>query len=108
MVKQIVLAKIYFTDLTSFKLRPILLIKKYRDEDFLFLPLTTNLKIRGIKITADDLSHGKLKAPSVVIHPKIHTIHKSLFVKKIGELKTEVFNKILKELCTELGCPDGN
>ncbi len=70
MVKQIVLAKIYFTDLTSFKLRLILLIKKYRDEDFLFLPLTTNLKIRGIKITADDLSHGKLKAPSVVIHFK--------------------------------------
>jgi len=104
MVKQIVLAKIYFTDLSSFKLRPILLIKKYRDEDFLFLPLTTNLKIDGIKITSRDLSRGKLKAPSIVIHPKIHTIHKSLFIKTIGELKTDIFNKILKEVCDELGC----
>lgn len=47
MVGKIFLAKIYFTDMTGHKERPILLIHKYRDEDFLFLPLTTNLKLLG-------------------------------------------------------------
>ncbi len=61
MVGKIFLAKIHFTDMTDFKERPILLIHKYRDEDFLFLPLTTNTKLPGVLISSADLSSGFLK-----------------------------------------------
>ena len=50
MVKKLFLAKIFFTDLSNYKLRPILLIKEYKDEDFLYLPLTTNLELKGITL----------------------------------------------------------
>ncbi len=104
MVRSIVLAKIYFTDLSAYKLRPILIIKKYKDEDFLFLPLTTNLKVKGIKITSKNLDKGELKAPSVIIHPKINTIHKSLIIKKIGHLNQETFDHVIKVMCLEFKC----
>jgi hypothetical protein len=37
------LVKVYFTDLSDFKIRPVLFYKKIGN-DYLFLPLTTNLK----------------------------------------------------------------
>jgi hypothetical protein len=48
MVGKIFLAKIYFTDMAAHKERPILLIHQYRNDDFLFLPLTTNLTLAGV------------------------------------------------------------
>ena len=80
MVGKIFLAKIYFTDMADHKERPILLIYQYRDEDFLFLPLTTNLTMPGVSISSSDLSSGVLKKPSVVIVPNPTSTLKIFFV----------------------------
>jgi len=104
MVKKIFWAKIYFTDGADHKDRPILIIHKYRDEDFLFLPVTTNLKLRGVLISLPDLSSGFLKKPSLVIIPKISVIHKSLLIKELGELRQEKFAKVMKNVCEGLAC----
>jgi hypothetical protein len=104
MVAKIFLAKIHFTDMTDAKKRPILLIHKYRDEDFLFLPLTTNLKLPGVLISSSDLSSGLLKTASIVIVPKISIIHKSLLIKELGELRQDTFARIMKTVCEGLAC----
>jgi len=104
MVRKIFLAKIYFTDMAAHKERPILLIHQYRDEDFLFLPLTTNLTMPGVSISSVDLSSGLLRKPSVIIIPKISIIHKSLLIKELGELRQEIFVRVMKNVCEGLAC----
>jgi hypothetical protein len=46
MVGRIYLAKIYFTDLSEYKIRPVLVLRVY-GEDCLCLPLTSNLRNSG-------------------------------------------------------------
>jgi len=104
MVKEIWMAEVYFTDSSTYKSRPILVFKKYKDEDFLFLPLTTNLDAEGIKINNSDLLIGQIKSASVIIIPKISIIHNSLLIKNIGTLKDDVFNKVMENLCKEMDC----
>lgn len=106
MVRKLFLAKIFFTDLSNYKLRPVLLIKEYKDEDFLYLPLTTNLELKGITINNDDMEKGSLKQISVVIVPKIGILHKKFLVKEIGIVKREIFGKVMKEFCTEFKCKE--
>jgi len=60
MVKSIYLAKIYFTDLKDYKIRPILVIKEI-ENDCICLPLTTNLAQKGIVLTNNDLTEGILR-----------------------------------------------
>ena len=104
MVRKIFLAKIFFTDLSNYKIRPILVIKEYKEEDALFLPLTTSLDINGISITDDELETGAIYKPSVVVVPKIGIVHKSFLIKEIGLVKEEVFRKVMKEICSSFDC----
>lgn len=77
MVKSIHFVKIPYADFSEFKARPILLFKELVN-DFLFLPLTSNLNRNGILLKNDDLEKGSLKKESVVIVPKISAIDKNL------------------------------
>ena len=104
MVKKIVLAKIYFTDFKDYKIRPIFIVKAYKDEDFLYLPLTTNIKLEGILIKNTDLDQGYLKEDSIVVVPKIGILHKDFIEKEIATLKISTFKKILKAICKNFGC----
>jgi len=104
MVGKIFLAKIFFTDASSVKLRPIVIIREYRNEDFLFLPLTTNLNWEGILVQQNDLETGTLPKPSRIVIPKFGTIHKSLLVKELGTLKQEIMKKVHSEICQSLNC----
>jgi mRNA-degrading endonuclease toxin of MazEF toxin-antitoxin module len=94
----------FFTDLSNYKIRPILVIKEYKEEDVLFLPLTTNLDINGISITDDELETGAIYKPSVIVVPKIGVVHKSFLTKEIGLVKEEVFRKVMKEICSSFDC----
>lgn len=90
--------------MTKHKERPILLFQAYRDEDFLYLPLTTNLKLSGITVTSSDLQNGQLRKPSVIVVPKVSIIHQSLLLREIGELKAEVFTNVMKKVCEAFAC----
>jgi len=104
MVKTIHLAKIYFTNEQDFKVRPVLVIQENQFEDCLVLPLTTNFNKNGFRIGKDDMKEGKIKKKSLAILDKILTIHKSLFVKKIGVLKQGSYKQIKEGFCRKLGC----
>ena len=48
MVKKIYIAKVYFTSMTDYKERPVLVIKEYEKNDIIYLPLTTSFKKIGM------------------------------------------------------------
>ncbi len=60
MVSRIFLAKIYFTDLSDYKIRPVLIVKDL-EEDCICLPLTTQHNYPGIMISSNDFLEGALK-----------------------------------------------
>ena len=74
------------------------------ENDFLFLPLTTNLNRNWYIITKWDLKEWKLIKDSIVVILKFGVINKDFIVKKVDELKKEKFNEIKKMVCLELNC----
>ncbi len=102
MVRGIYLAKIIFTDKTESKIRPILVLKQNSYKDLIFLPLTTNLKAKGIEIDNDVLENGKLPKKSIVITEKISVISKSLIIKKIATINQKRFDIIINNFCNFL------
>jgi len=103
MVKDIYLAKIYFSDMSQYKIRPILVIKDF-EEDVICLQLTSQFKKGRILITNYDLTEGKLKKDSLVVVPKNFTIHKSVLGKKLGIITNDKFNEIFNLFCEKIGC----
>jgi mRNA interferase MazF len=103
MVGNIYLAKIYFTDLSAYKIRPVLVIKEL-DDDCICLQLTSQIKENAFIITQQDVLKGILKKDSFVIVPKNFTLHKSILIKYLATIKPEVMLNIIRELCLTLGC----
>jgi len=105
MVKKIYFVKVPDSDLSQVKGRPILVFKEL-ENDFLFLPLTLNLKREGVLLINNDLESGSLKKESVVIVPKINAIDKNLISKSklIGTLSDTKFDEVITTLCNSIGC----
>jgi mRNA-degrading endonuclease toxin of MazEF toxin-antitoxin module len=105
MVGDIYFVEIPYSDYSYIKGRPVLIFKSL-ENDYLFLPLTSNLKRAGILLKNTDLSKGVLKKDSVVVVPKISAIDKKLIfnTKFIAAIKIDKFNLIMKELCSSLEC----
>jgi len=104
MVGNIVLVKVYFTDLSEYKIRPVYIFKKYDDEDYMFLPLSSNIKRSGILLDSNCLKNWNLDRESIVIIPKIWIVHKTLILKEIGSLNLVKISEIQIKLCEKLWC----
>ena len=104
MVKKIYIAKVYFTSMTDYKERPVLIIKEYEKNDIIYLPLTTSFKKKGIAITDEDLEKGYLVQKSVVIPTKLGILSKNLLIKEVGMLKDSSYEKIMKNVCNFFDC----
>ena len=106
MVGGVYLAKIYFTDLSDFKIRPVLVLKQI-DQDCICLQLTTQLKKlknHALILTNNDLIDGSLRKDSLVVVPKNFTIHKSILFKKLGSVNSQKMDSIYQVFCKEIGC----
>jgi len=103
MVGDIYLAKIYFTDLSEYKIRPVLVIKEL-GEDCICLQLTSQIENAKIILTNGDLSKGKLQKDSLVVIPKNFTLHRSILFKYIASVKKEIILAVFKSFCSEIGC----
>ncbi|HSV09344.1 MAG TPA: type II toxin-antitoxin system PemK/MazF family toxin [Hanamia sp.] len=97
MVAEIHLAKIYFTDASNFKVRPVLLLKLNSFNDWLYMPLTSNLNINGVIINEANLQEGYLPKISVIVYQKLSVISSGLLIKKIGTLENESFQNVISE-----------
>jgi len=107
MLKQrnIVLVPIPFTDLSSIKRRPVVIISgdSYNNinNDIVVAAITSNTGYRSdytILINSDNLSEGILPKQSIIRCDKIYTISKEIIVKNFGELSIETFHVKKKKI----------
>ena len=99
----IVVVPFPFTDLTSIKQRPVLILSKneynQRAEDVITCGITSNLSNAqySILINNSHLAEGAIPVKSRVKVDKIFTISKSLVRKQIAALRREHFAKVREE-----------
>lgn len=101
----ILLIPIPFSDLTSSKKRPVVVLSNSeynnRTEDILVAAITSNLdeKEYSLTITNEDMQEGTLKVDSCVRVDKIYTLSKFIVIKKFGSIKTNAVHEIKVKIC---------
>ncbi|WP_200088067.1 type II toxin-antitoxin system PemK/MazF family toxin [Salicibibacter cibi] len=93
-----------FTDLSSRKRRPVLVLSNNRynlkSTDVLVAAVTSNLKEmeHAITISNQDLIDGHLKQTSNIRTDKIYTLAQDIVIKKFGKLNKEVFHQAVRSI----------
>ena len=99
----IVLVSFPFTDLTSTKRRPALVLSpdsfNAAAEDLVLAAVTSHSTDdpNAVRLWRGDFAAGGLPKPSMVT-TKLFTMHSSLIVKRIGTLRTQKMEEVLRTL----------
>src|SRR5262245_19881417 len=103
----IVLIPIPFTDLSSQKRRPVIVISNdtynQTTPDVVVVAMTSNpmLPAYSFTITSADLTSGRLNRPGTVRVDKLYTLDQTLIVKTFGRVNARTLNRVrtvLREL----------
>ena len=100
----IVLVSFPFTDLTSTKRRPALVLSpdpfNAAGEDLVLAAVTSHITDdpNAVRLWRGDFAAGGLPKPSMVKATKLFTMHSSLIVKRIGALRAEKMGEVLRTL----------
>ena len=106
----IVLVPVPFTDLSSQKRRPVIVVSNdvYNRSalDVVVVAMTSNPTIvpYSFRIRSTDLLEGFLNRPSTVRVDKIYTLAKSIVVKKFGKVAPDISARI-RQLMAEIIVP---
>jgi mRNA interferase MazF len=101
---EIVLIPVPFTDLTSQKRRPVIVISNntYNSSsaDIVVVAMTSqSARSRyAFQIGSADLVEGKLNRPGTVRVDKVYTLSKAIIVKRFGKVSPQVFDRIRRTL----------
>lgn len=101
----LVLVPFPFTDLTSSKTRPALVLSgagyNARSRDVVVCGVTSNLAhaAHSVLVEQRDLARGRLAATSRVKVDKVATLQQALVRRKVGAVKPAVLARVLRELC---------
>ena len=93
-----------FSDLTSYKRRPSLIIKVPEGEDVIICQITAESQKKDVEIPIrnNEFSKGRLKRDSYVRIDKITTIKQTRIKYKIGSLKSEKVKEIIDKIISFL------
>ncbi|WP_271629291.1 type II toxin-antitoxin system PemK/MazF family toxin [Caldicellulosiruptor sp. DIB 104C] len=100
----ILLIPIPFSDLTSNKKRPVLVLSNddynNRTEDILVAAITSNLTAKDyiVMLTNHDLAEGTLKVDSCIRVDKIYTLSQSIVINKFGSVKKHIIERVKEKL----------
>jgi mRNA interferase MazF len=100
----IVLVPFPFTDLTSSKRRPALVISpdsfNAQQQDLVVAAITSQVPdiTDSLVLTSQDFSSGTLPKISLVKPNKLFTIHSTLVINRVAVLKDEKIEEVLKAL----------
>ena len=100
----IVLIPVPFTDLSSQKRWPVIVISNNsynrRTADMIVVAMTSNPASTeyGLRITSSDLESGSLNRPGQVRADKIYTLSQSIAVKTFGRVNTATLGRIRNAL----------
>ncbi|MFA5879013.1 MAG: type II toxin-antitoxin system PemK/MazF family toxin [Candidatus Margulisiibacteriota bacterium] len=103
-IRDLVLVPVPFTDLSTNKQRPGLIIYKAIMNDILIMPLTSNLSesLEGELLTEVDFETGHILKPSKILYMKIFTIAESKIIKKFAKLNKVKFQSLIDHLYNNL------
>ena len=102
--RDILLVPIPFTDLSSQKRRPVIVISNnsynQKTADLVVVAMTSNPVEANYSftITSDDLEKGTLNHPGKVRVDKIYTLAQSIVVKTFGRVNEKTMKRIREEL----------
>ena len=102
--KEIVLVPFPYSDLSSIKNRPVLILSNdnfnYSHNDLLVAVITSKMFIDdySVEIDNDSLEYGILPEKSVIKTSKLFTVSKDLIIKKFSILKDEKFEEVIKKI----------
>jgi mRNA interferase MazF len=102
--RDIVLVPFPFSDLSSMKKRPVLIVSNngYNEnfKDVVVCVITSNqfVDLYSIPISDHDLELGILPEPSVIKSHKLFTIQKDQILKKFSTLSVQCFDKVLEKI----------
>ena len=100
----IVLVSFPFTDLTSSKRRPALVLSpdsfNAAGMDLVLAAVTSHITDdpNSVRLWRGDFATGQLPKPSMVKATKLFTMHSSLIAKRIGALGSEKTDEVLRTL----------
>ncbi|NLT94104.1 MAG: type II toxin-antitoxin system PemK/MazF family toxin [Clostridia bacterium] len=100
----ILLIPIPYSDLTSNKKRPVLVLSNddynTKTEDIIVAAITSNItsKEYSIIISNKDMQEGNLHVNSCIRVDKIYTLSQSIVIKKFGAVKPEIINNVKEKL----------
>jgi len=100
----ILLIPIPYSDLTSNKKRPVLVLSNddynIKTEDIIVAAITSNItsKEYSILISNKDMQEGNLHVNSCIRVDKIYTLSQSIVIKKFGAVKPEIINNVKEKL----------
>lgn len=103
--REIVLVPFPFSDLSTTKKRPVLIISNddYNSKyDDVVVCVITSKKLKddlSVVINDEDLEYGYLPEESTIKYHKLFTINKSKIVKKFSVVNKELFGTVSKKLC---------
>ena len=99
---EIVLIPVPFSDLSSVKRRPVLVISNIShnstNSDMIVVAITSNLQQNGIFIETKDLLEGELPKKSLVRYDKIYTLEQRIVIKQLGIVSENVLNNVINKL----------
>lgn len=101
----ILLVPFPFTDLSTVKRRPVLVVSKTSDNaknsDLITCAITSNTikKPYSISIDNSSLTEGELPIASRVLISKLFTIEKSLIIKAFAKLSDDVLDTVTEIFC---------
>lgn len=104
--RDILLVPFPFTDLSSTKQRPVLVVSNNKinhnreTPDFVGLAITSKIRkgLYNIQISDKDLDIGSLFTNSEIHCDKIATLEKELVIKKLCKIKTQVYSRVKTKL----------
>ncbi len=100
--RSVVLLPFPFTDLSSNKKRPVLVISNNgfnkNNDGVICCLITSNPNANGVKITSKDMESGFLEFESTIKPYRLFTANKSLIYKIIGKLNKEKSRSVVQEI----------
>jgi mRNA interferase MazF len=99
---EIVLIPVPFSDLSSVKRRPVLVISNKShnctSSDMLVVAITSNLQQNGIIIETKDLLAGELPKTSLIRCDKIYTLEQRIVIKQLGIVSESVLKDVISNI----------
>ncbi len=100
----VILIPVPFTDLSSQKRRPALILCNQIDQDIICIPISSKAGTTKQDLLISDKNCNNFTFPiaSYLRTQKIYTLHQSLIVKVLGSLNSDFFSKAKKQVIKNL------